>query len=136
MWGNPIASSDPGRSSDPRSGFATGSDVQLYFAEQRVLAEHPSQPVRAMGDRALLASSPRFAELYSPIGRPGIPPERLLRALLLQVLYTIRSERLLMEPLDYNLLFRWFVDLNMDDAVCGAAAHSTPSGSTWTWNAA
>ncbi len=59
--------------------------------------------------------SPLFEELYSHTGRPSIPPEKLLRALLLQVLYTIRSERMLMEQLDYNLLFRWFVGLNMDD---------------------
>ena len=85
--------------------------------EERVPADHPLRPLRAMVDKALLALSPRFAKLYAPIGRPGIPPERLLRALLLQVLYTIRSERLLMEQLDYNLLFRWFVGLNLDDAV-------------------
>jgi transposase len=70
-----------------------------------------------MTDRVLAALSPTFARMYSDIGRPSIPPEQLLRALLLQVLYTIRSERLLMEQLDYNLLFRWFVGLNMDDAV-------------------
>ena len=60
---------------------------------------------------------PEFAKLYSPVGRSSIPPEKLLRALLLQVLYSTRSERLLMEQLDYNLLFRWFIGLNMDDAV-------------------
>src|SRR3989475_6908986 len=64
--------------------------------------------------------SPRFGELYSRVGRPSIAPEKLLRALLLQVLYTIRSERLLMEQLDYNLLFRWFVGLEMDDPVWNA----------------
>ncbi|NIP73764.1 MAG: IS5 family transposase [Gammaproteobacteria bacterium] len=85
--------------------------------EERVPADHPLRPLRALVDKALAALSPRFSELYSPIGRPGIPPERLLRALLLQVLYSVRSERLLMEQLDYNLLFRWFVGLNMDDAV-------------------
>src|SRR3989475_6397984 len=61
--------------------------------------------------------SPAFATCYSPVGRPSIPPEKLLRALLLQVLYTVRSERMLMEQLDYNLLFRWFVGLNMDDPI-------------------
>jgi IS5 family transposase len=61
--------------------------------------------------------SPRFKTIYSPLGRPSIPPEMLLRALLLQVLYTVRSERLLMEQLDDNLLFRWFVGLNMDEPV-------------------
>ena len=70
-----------------------------------------------MVNTVLAELSPDFATLYSPVGRPSIPPEQLLRALLLQVLYTVRSERLLMEQLDYNILFRWFVGLNMDDAV-------------------
>ena len=70
-----------------------------------------------MVDAALERLSPRFAKLYSPTGRPSVPPEKLLRALLLQVFYSIRSEALLMEQLDYNLLFRWFVGLNMDDPV-------------------
>ena len=70
-----------------------------------------------MVDEALKALSPIFSGLYSVYGRPSIPPEKLLRALLLQVLYTIRSERMLMEQLEYNLLFRWFVGLNMDEAV-------------------
>ncbi len=70
-----------------------------------------------MVNTVLAELSPDFAPLYSPVGRPSIPPEKLLRALLLQVLYTVRSERLLMEQLDYNLLFRWFVGLNLDDAV-------------------
>src|SRR5215470_18276631 len=70
-----------------------------------------------MADEALRALSPEFDRLYSRTGRPSIPPERLLRALLLQYFYGIRSERLLMEQLDYNLLFRWFVGLQMDDAV-------------------
>jgi transposase len=70
-----------------------------------------------MVDEALKVLSPTFAGLYSAYGRPSIPPEKLLRALLLQVLYTIRSERMLMEQLEYNLLFRWFVGLNMDEAV-------------------
>ena len=70
-----------------------------------------------MTDDALRRMSPRFKPLYASTGRPSIPPEQLLRALLLQVLYTVRSERLLMEQLQYNLLFRWFVGLDMDDAV-------------------
>jgi transposase len=70
-----------------------------------------------MVDQVLRELSPAFARMYSKIGRPSIPPEQLLRALLLQMLYSVRSERLLMEQLDYNLLFRWFVGLNMDDAV-------------------
>ena len=85
--------------------------------EQRVPASHPLRAIREMTDRVLATLSRKFTRMYSDIGRPSIPPEKLLRALLLQVLYTIRSERLLMEQLDYNLLFRWFVGLNMDDAV-------------------
>ena len=85
--------------------------------EQRVPADHPLRAVRALTDHALKTMSRRFAGLYAKTGRPSIPPEQLLRALLLQVLYTIRSERLLMEELNYNLLFRWFVGLNMDDPV-------------------
>lgn len=85
--------------------------------EKRVPANHPLRPIREMVDAALSALSPRFDVLYAGSGRPSIPPERLLRALLLQILYTIRSERMLMEQLDYNLLFRWFVGLAMDDAV-------------------
>ena len=85
--------------------------------EERVPADHPLRPIRSMVDQALNGMSPLFETLYSHTGRPGIPPERLLRALLLQVLYTVRSERMLMEQLDYNLLFRWFVGLNMDDPI-------------------
>jgi transposase len=85
--------------------------------EQRVLADHPLRAVRRMTDAALSRLSARFADLYSAIGRPSVPPEKLLRALLLQILYSIRSERLLMEQLEYNLLFRWFVGLDMDDPV-------------------
>ena len=85
--------------------------------ERRVPKDHPLRPVREMVDAALRELSPRFEEMYSRTGRPSIPPEKLLRALLLQVFYTIRSERLLMEQLDYNLLFRWFVGLEMDDPV-------------------
>ena len=85
--------------------------------EERVPAKHPLRPVRRMVDDALKALSPSFSKLYSPFGRPSIPPEKLLRALLLQVLYTVRSERMLMEQLEYNLLFRWFVGLNMDEEV-------------------
>src|SRR5207245_2831393 len=80
-------------------------------------AEHPLRVMRPMVDGVLRELSPRFGELYSRVGRPSIAPEKLLRALLLQVLYTIRSERLLMEQLDYNLLYRWFVGLGVDDPV-------------------
>src|ERR1700739_2974970 len=85
--------------------------------EERVPANHPLRPIRLMADIALDALSPAFDEIYVALGRPSIAPEKLLRALLLQVLYTIRSERMLMEQLEYNLLFRWFVGLNMDDPV-------------------
>ena len=85
--------------------------------EQRIPADHPLRPIRKMVDGVLDRLSPRFDKLYSKVGRPSIPPERLLRALLLQVLYTIRSERMLIEQLDYNMLFRWFVGLNMDDPI-------------------
>jgi transposase len=85
--------------------------------EQRVPANHPLRRIRVMVDAALKALSPTFSRMYSAHGRPSIAPEKLLRALLLQILYTVRSERMLMEQLEYNLLFRWFVGLNMDEAV-------------------
>jgi transposase len=85
--------------------------------EERVPQDHPLRAIRQITDRALERLSPRFGALYVNFGRPSIPPEKLLRALLLQALYTIRSERQLMEQLDYNLLFRWFVGLGLDDAV-------------------
>ncbi|MGH9701029.1 MAG: IS5 family transposase [Candidatus Acidiferrales bacterium] len=92
------------------------SGVFSYLsAEERVPQSHPLRPLRKMVDEALKELSPAFAKLYAKRGRPSIAPEKLLRALLLQVLYTIRSERQLMEQLDYNLLYRWFVGLNMDD---------------------
>jgi transposase len=92
--------------------------------EQRVPAEHPLRPLRLMMDDILREMSPRFAKLYADTGRPSIPPERLLRALLLQILYTVRSERLLMEQLNYNLLFRWFVGMDLDVAVWNHAVFS------------
>jgi len=86
-------------------------------AEQRVPKDHPLRAIRVMADAALKEASWRFDAVYAGNGRPSIAPEKLLRALLLQVLYTVRSERLLMEQLDYNFLFRWFVGLNIDDPV-------------------
>jgi transposase len=85
--------------------------------EARVPPDHPLRAVRAITDRALARLSPQFGALYVQFGRPSVPPEQLLRALLLQALYSIRSERQLMEQLDYNLLFRWFVGLGIDDRV-------------------
>jgi len=101
------------RGDDPTQG-ATFSYVG---PEQRVPADHPLRPIRQMCNEALARLSPRFDEIYSQVGRPSIAPERLLRTLLLQLLYSIRSERMLMEQLDYNLLFRWFVGLTMDDPI-------------------
>lgn len=88
--------------------------------EDRVPPDHPLRPVRVLVDATLTELSPEFEKLYATVGRPSVPPERLLRALLLQAFYTIRSERLLMEQLDYNLLFRWFVGLSTDDQVWDA----------------
>src|SRR5687768_7857530 len=81
--------------------------------EDRVPPDHPLRAMQALVDPVLAA----FAAMYAAGGRPSIPPERLLRALLLQILYTIRSERQLMEQLDYNLLYRWFVGLTPDEPV-------------------
>jgi len=86
--------------------------------EQRVRADHPLRAIRAMTDRVFGELSPRFTKTYSDIGRPSIPPEQLLRARLLQSLYyTVRRERLLMEEIDYSVLYRWFVGLSMDDPI-------------------
>jgi len=90
--------------------------------EARVPKDHPLRPIRTMVDKVLDDLAPLFREMYSHTGRPSTPPEQLLRASLLQVLYSIRSERMLVEQLDYNLLFRWFVGLSMDDKVWN---HST-----------
>src|SRR5215207_4365860 len=92
--------------------------------EQRVPADHPLRPLRKMTDEIFKQLSPRFDQFYSRAGRPSIAPERLLRALLLQVLYSVRSERMLMEQLQYNMLSRWFVGLNMDDEVWNASTCS------------
>jgi len=92
--------------------------------EQRVPADHPLRAMRKMTDEVFKQLSPHFDKLYSRVGRPSIAPERLLRALLLQVLYSVRSERMLMEQLSYNMLFRWFVGLNMDDVVWDATTFS------------
>ncbi len=95
----------------------TGHLFSYLSPEQRVPADHPLRAIRRMTDEALTALSPVFDTLYSDEGRPSIPPEQLLRALLLQALYTVRSERMLIEQLQYNLLFRWFVGLAMDDPI-------------------
>ena len=94
-----------------------GGVFSYVSTEQRIAAEHPLRRIREFTDTALRGMSSEFDRLYAAGGRPSIAPERLLRALLLQVLYGRRSERLLMEEMEYNLLFRWFVGLEMDDGV-------------------
>jgi transposase len=104
------------RGSDEQPGYL----FSYVSAEARVPPDHPLRPLRAIVDDALRRLSPRFERLYVRWGRPSIAPEKLLRALLLQHLYTIRSERQLVEQLQYNLLFQWFVGLSLDDAVWDA----------------
>ena len=107
-----------GRDLSQDSFFSYGS------LEERIPADHALRPIRRMVDAALRGMSRQFSSLYAAQGRPSIPPERLLRALLLMVLYSIRSERRLMEELDYNLLYRWFVGLNQEQAVWDATTFS------------
>jgi transposase len=111
-----LEGSVPMRGDDPRHDGM----FSYITPEARVRPDHPLRPIRQMTDTALARLSPRFDRLYSTMGRPSIPPEKLLRALLLQMLYSIRSERLLMEELDYNILYRWFVGLSLDDPVWDA----------------
>jgi transposase len=98
-------------------GFDIKQDGMFSYVspDKRVPTDHPLRQIRILTDQILKEMSPQFAKLYSSVGRPSIAPERLLRALLLQIFYSIRSERLLMEQLDYNLLFRWFVGMSMDE---------------------
>jgi transposase len=94
------------------------ADMYSYLSpEERVRASHPLRAIRGMADEALHNMSERFDMMYAKTGRPSIPPEKLLRAQLIQMLYSIRSERLLMEELDYSMLFRWFVGMNLDEPV-------------------
>ena len=95
----------------------TGPLFSYISTEDRIPATHPLRQVRRLADQALDRLNPHFCRLYPEGGRPSIPPEQLLLALLLQAIYGIRSERLLIEQLDYNLLFRWFIGLNPDDPV-------------------
>ena len=108
------------RGDDRRTG-ALFSYVDLEF---RVRADHPLRAIREVVNAALAAMSSDFEALYSRLGRPGIAPERLLRALLLQCFYSVRSERQLMERLEFDLLFRWFVGLGVDDPVWDASVFS------------
>jgi transposase len=97
------------------------ADMYSYISpESRVRADHPLRRIRTMVDEALNNLSTRFDSMYAKIGRPSIPPEKLLRAQLVQMLYSIRSERLLMEEIDYSMLFRWFVGMNLDEPVWDA----------------
>jgi len=100
-------------------GMDVRSDSLFSYVscEARVPVTHPLRPIRAMVDEVLEVLSSDFEGMYSKVGRPSIPPEKLLRALLLQAFYSIRSERQLMEQMDYNLLFRWFAGLSMDAAI-------------------
>jgi transposase len=100
----------------------TGELFSYVDLEARVPQNHPLRAIRAIVNAALAALEQEFARLYAPIGRPSIPPEKLLRAMLLQVFYSIRSERQLMERLEFDLLFRWFVGIGVDDP---AWDHST-----------
>jgi Transposase domain (DUF772) len=93
--------------------------IELRTIRRTTSTRHPLRPLRVMTDEALRDMQPRFNKLYAKTGRPSIAPEKLLRALLLQALYSVRSERMLMEQLDYNLLFRWFVGLNPDPGSVG-----------------
>src|SRR5215207_3204854 len=102
--------------------------------ESRIPADHPLRRVRTLVRAVLKDLSGSFSRLYSHEGRPSIPPEQLLSGLLLQVLYGLRSERLLMEQLDYNLLFRWFVGLSPDDRVWDATSFTRARCSTSSWS--
>src|SRR5437763_1273473 len=94
------------------------ADMYSYLSpEARVRVDHPLRAIRAMADMALQNMSERFDAIYAKTGRPSIPPEKLLRAQLIQMLYSVRSERLLMEEIDYSMLFRWFVGMNLDEPV-------------------
>src|SRR5215472_10924334 len=99
---------------DMRGADQQQSHIFSYVSpEDRVRKDHPLRAIRAMVDEVLKQLSRRFDAMYSKVGRPSIPPEQLLRAQLLQMLYSIRSERLLMEEIDYSMLFRWFIGLNL-----------------------
>lgn len=92
--------------------------------EDRIAIDHPLRAVKGLVDEVLNGLSREFSKLYSHTGRPSIPPEHLLKASLLQAFFTVRSERQLMEQIDYNILFRWFVGLSMDDRVWDASTFS------------
>ena len=95
----------------------SGSLFSYILIEERIPASHPLRRIRKLADQALDRLNPTFCELYAAEGRPSVPPEQLLLASLLQAFYGIRSERLLLEQLHYNLLYRWFVGLSPDDPI-------------------
>ena len=99
------------------SDVVTGSMFSYVDLEDRVPANHPLRVIREVVNEVLAALDPEFASMYAAFGRPSIPPEKLLRGSLIQAFYTVRSERQLMEQLDYNLLFRWFVGIDMDEPI-------------------
>ena len=109
------------RGSDER----TGELFSYIDLEQRVRADHPLRSIRRLVNEALAALDQEFSTLYPSIGRPSVPPEKLLRAMLLQAFYSIRSERQLMERLEYDLLFRWFVGIGVDEAAWDHSSFST-----------
>ena len=112
----------------------TGKLFSYVDLEARVRRDHPLRAIRTIVNEALSALEREFAGLYAPIGRPSIPPEKLLRAMLLQAFYSIRSERLLMERLEYDLLFRWFAGIGVDDAAWDHSrsfAHQLQSYGRW-----
>ena len=104
----------------------SGSLFSYVSIEERIPASHPLRRIRRLADQALDRLNPTFCQLYPEGGRPSIPPEQQLLALLLQAIYGIRSERMLMEQLEYNLLFRWFVGLSPDDPIPPLPAKLTP----------
>jgi transposase len=98
--------------------------ISYVSLEERIAQDHPLRKIRQLVDGLLKSMDGEFAKMYAQVGRPSIPPERLLRALLLQIFYSVRSERMLMEQLDYNLLFRWFIGLEIDEPVWNHAVFS------------
>jgi transposase len=111
--------------------------------EARVPQDHPLRLIKALTGAVLASMSKRFDQMYSRVGRPSIPPERLLKAQLLIALYSVRSDRIFCEQLDYNLLFRWFLDMNADDPVfdhsisprtgTGCSSTTSPASSSRRW---
>src|SRR3954469_12332285 len=130
--GNKLRSERADRLMNMRGQDHQQSDMFSYLSpEQRVRADHPLRAIRAMSDLALWSMSARVDEIYSQTGRPSIPPEKLLRAQLIQMLYSVRSERLLMEEIDYSILFRWFVGMNLDEPVWDVTVFTNIATGSW-----